>query len=107
MVHIKTNSFDIQKKLGNTPREPKWAAAYKFPASQGVTRLKEIKTSVGRTGRITPFGVLDPVVVSGSKITYATLHNYENILKKDVREGDFVLYGEEHYEIVTLNEPKH
>ena len=102
---IKTNSFDIQKKLGNTPREPKWAAAYKFPASQGVTRLKEIKTSVGRTGRITPFGVLDPVVVSGSKITYATLHNYENILKKDVREGDFVVVEKAGEVIPKIKEP--
>ena len=88
---IKTDSFKDQEKIGNTPREPKWAIAYKFPASQGITQLKQIKISVGRTGRITPFGVLEPIVISGSKIRHATLHNYENILRKDLREGDFVV----------------
>ena len=102
---IKTNSFETQKTLGNTPREPKWAVAYKFPASQGITRLKEIRTSVGRTGRITPLGVLDPVVISGSKITYATLHNYDNILKKDIREGDFVVVEKAGEVIPKIKEP--
>ncbi|MCD6359070.1 MAG: NAD-dependent DNA ligase LigA [Dehalococcoidia bacterium] len=90
-VVVKVNSFELQKKLGNLAREPRWAIAYKFPAAQGTTRLKKIEIGVGRTGTLNPYAVLEPVSIGGVTIERATLHNEDNIKRKDIREGDMVI----------------
>ena len=88
---IKVNRFDYQRHLGVMGREPRWAIAYKFPATQATTRLREIRVNVGRTGRINPYAVLDPIDVNGVTIRQATLHNEDNIKTKDLRIGDWVV----------------
>ncbi|MDR0401768.1 MAG: NAD-dependent DNA ligase LigA [Endomicrobium sp.] len=88
---IKVNDLELQKKLGNTSKSPKWAIAYKFPAKQATTKLKKIRVRVGRTGMITPSAILDPVIISGVKISRATLHNFEEIKRLEIDEGDTVL----------------
>ena len=90
-VVIKVDNFDLQKKLGFTSRAPKWAIAYKYPPEEVTTRLLDIKVSVGRTGRITPFAFMEPVKVAGSTVTNATLHNQEEIERKGVLIGDIVI----------------
>ena len=89
-VVIKVNNFDMQEKLGNTAKYPKWATAYKFPAEEVLTKLKDIIFTVGRTGRITPNAVLEPVIVMGSTISRATLHNEDYVLNKHLMIGDIV-----------------
>lgn len=89
-VVIKVNDFDMQEKLGNTAKYPKWATAYKFPAEEVLTKLKDIIFTVGRTGRITPNAVLEPVIVMGSTISRATLHNEDYVLNKRLMIGDIV-----------------
>ena len=89
-VVIKLNSIADQLKAGYTAKAPKWATAYKFPAELVLTRLKEIKMTVGRTGQVTPNAILEPVFLMGSVISKATLHNEEYIRLKDIREGDIV-----------------
>ena len=89
-VVIKVNELEYQQKLGFTAKYPKWAVAYKFPAEEVYTKLKDIIFTVGRTGQITPNAVLEPVIVMGSKISRATLHNEENIRELDLRIGDIV-----------------
>ncbi len=89
-VVIKVNDLDMQKKLGFTAKYPKWATAYKFPAQEVLTKLKDIIFTVGRTGQITPNAVLEPVIVMGSTIRRATLHNEDNVLKKGLMIGDIV-----------------
>ena len=89
-VVIKVNDFDMQDKLGNTAKYPKWATAYKFPAEEVLTKLKDIIFTVGRTGRITPNAVLEPVIVMGSTISRATLHNEDYVLNKHLMIGDIV-----------------
>lgn len=89
-VVVKVNSFNRQRKLGDVGREPRWAIAYKFPAVQGVTRLKDIKISVGRTGTLNPYAVLEPVSVGGVTIRQAALHNEGDVRRKDIRKGDMV-----------------
>ncbi|MEG0823495.1 MAG: NAD-dependent DNA ligase LigA [Erysipelotrichaceae bacterium] len=88
---IKVNDIAAQLKLGSTIKTPKWAIAYKFPAEQVITKLKDIVLSVGRTGRITPNAILEPVRVAGSMISAATLHNEAMIKLKDVRVNDYVI----------------
>ncbi len=90
-IVIKVNSIDLQRKLGSTAKYPRWAIAYKFPAEEVVTKLDDIICTVGRTGQITPNAVLEPVKVAGSTIRRATLHNYNYILEKDLRIGDYVV----------------
>ena len=90
-VVVKVNQFDLQDRLGNIGHEPRWAIAYKFPAIQSTTRLKEIKISVGRTGTLNPYAILEPVSVSGVTIKQAALHNEDDIRRKDIREGDTVI----------------
>ncbi len=89
-IVIKVNSLSSQKKLGFTSKYPKWAIAYKFPAEEVLTTLRDIVFTVGRTGRITPNAVLDPVIVMGSTVKRATLHNEDYVVSKDLKIGDIV-----------------
>ena len=89
-IVIKVDSLPDQKKLGYTVRYPKWAVAYKFPAKETLTKLQDIKLTVGRTGQVTPNAILEPVILQGSKIRKATLHNEDYIKEKDIRIGDTV-----------------
>jgi DNA ligase (NAD+) len=89
-VVVKVNSVDFQEKLGFTSRGPKWAIAYKYPAEQAFTRLLGISSQVGRTGAVTPVADLAPVYVGGVTVSRATLHNWEDLARKDVRVGDLV-----------------
>ena len=89
-VVVKVNSIAEQKRLGYTAKYPKWATAYKFPAEEVLTKLKDIIFTVGRTGQITPNAVLDPVIVAGSTISRATLHNEDYVLEKGLKIGDTV-----------------
>ncbi|MBI4650005.1 NAD-dependent DNA ligase LigA, partial [Candidatus Desantisbacteria bacterium] len=90
-VVIKVNSLIMQEHMGATSKNPRWAIAYKFPAMQAVTKLKDIIVQVGRTGVITPVAVMEPVKLAGSVIKRATLHNIDEIRKKDIKIGDYVL----------------
>ncbi|MCX6003580.1 MAG: NAD-dependent DNA ligase LigA [Chloroflexi bacterium] len=89
-VVVKADLLAYHNLLGDVGREPRWAIAYKFPAIQGTTRLKEIGISVGRTGTLNPYAILEPVQIGGVTIKQATLHNEDDIRRKDVREGDWV-----------------
>ena len=89
-IVIKVNNLDDQKKLGFTARYPKWATAYKFPAEEVLTKLTDIIFTVGRTGQITPNAVLEPVIVAGSTVKRATLHNEDYVIGKDLKIGDIV-----------------
>lgn len=89
-IVIKLDDIASQKKLGFTSKYPKWATAYKFPATEVLTKLKEIKLTVGRTGQVTPNAILEPVRLMGSVISKATLHNEDYIKMKDIRIGDIV-----------------
>jgi DNA ligase (NAD+) len=88
---IKVDDFAHRDILGYTTKSPRWAVAYKYQARQANTRLKEIQLQVGRTGRITPVAILDPVLLSGTTISRATLHNEDEIRRKDIRVGDQVV----------------
>ncbi|MGB6370736.1 MAG: NAD-dependent DNA ligase LigA [Atribacterota bacterium] len=88
---IKVNSLRMREELGSTTRSPRWAVAYKFPAQQVTTKVQDIIVQVGRTGALTPVAVLDPVRISGSVVQRATLHNEDEIRRKDIRVGDIVL----------------
>ena len=90
-VVIKVDSLSQQGQLGFTSRAPKWAIAYKYPPEEVTTVLLDIKVSVGRTGRVTPFAYMEPVKVAGSTVTNATLHNAEEILRKGVLIGDTIV----------------
>lgn len=89
-VVVKVNDIMMQNKLGFTSKYPKWCIAYKFPAEICYTRLIDILFTVGRTGQITPNAVLEPVIVQGSTVRRATLHNEDNVISKDIRVGDIV-----------------
>ncbi len=89
-IVVKVNDVNLQKKLGATSKFPKWAIAYKFPPEQVTTKVKDIIVQVGRTGAITPVAVLEPVEVAGSTVSRATLHNEDEIRRKDIRIGDWV-----------------
>jgi DNA ligase (NAD+) len=90
-IVIKVNDLADQRRLGFTAKVPKWAIAYKFPAEEVVTKLKDIIFTIGRTGQITPNAVLNPVRVAGSIVQRATLHNEDNVKRKDIRVGDDVV----------------
>lgn len=88
---LKVNDFELQERLGTKTREPRWAIAYKFPAHQGVTRIREIHGSVGRTGVITPYAVFEPVRIGGVTVSRSTLHNWDEMERKDIMIGDTVV----------------
>ena len=89
-VVVKVNEYSAQDRMGVVGREPRWAIAYKFPAERVITKLHSIGINVGRTGSLNPYAVLEPVIVSGVTVRNASLHNEEDILRKDIREGDWV-----------------
>lgn len=89
-IVIKVNNIDDQQRLGTTAKYPKWCTAYKFPAKEVLTKLTDIIFTVGRTGQITPNAVLEPVIVAGSTISRATLHNEDYVKEKDLKIGDIV-----------------
>ncbi|MBR8740474.1 NAD-dependent DNA ligase LigA [Nocardiopsis sp. MG754419] len=90
-IVIKVDDFALQRRLGSTSRAPRWAVAYKYPPEEVTTRLVDIKVGVGRTGRVTPYGVMEPVVVAGSEVEFATLHNAQEVARKAVLIGDVVV----------------
>jgi DNA ligase (NAD+) len=90
-VVIKVDDLAVRAKLGTTAKFPRWATAFKFPAQQQHTILRRIRVNVGRTGAVTPYAELDPVVLAGTTVSMATLHNAEDVARKDLREGDTVV----------------
>ena len=90
-VVVKVDRLDYQQHLGVVGREPRWAVAYKFPATQEVTQVRDIRVNVGRTGSMNPYALLEPVNVGGAVVKQATLHNEEYIFSKDIRIGDWVV----------------
>ncbi len=90
-VVVKVDDVDQRARLGSTSRAPRWAIAYKFPPEERTTLLRDIQVSIGRTGRATPFAMLEPVFVGGSTVGVATLHNEDQVRAKDVRPGDTVI----------------
>ena len=88
---MKVDSFQQQSDLGFTARAPRWAIAFKFPPEEKTTVLREIRVQVGRTGVLTPVAEFDPVTVAGSTIARATLHNIDEVHRKDVRVGDTIV----------------
>ena len=90
-VVVKLDELALRERLGATAKFPRWAVAFKFPTEQARTRLIRIDTNVGRTGRVTPFATLEPVHLGGTMISMATLHNDQEVERRDVRDGDFVI----------------
>ncbi len=90
-IVVKVNDISLYPKIGYTAKSPKWAIAYKFPAEEVITKINSITFQVGRTGQITPVANLDPVIVQGSTVSRATLHNEDYILERDIRENDYVI----------------
>ena len=90
-VVVKINDLALQRSLGSTSRTPRWAAAYKFPPEEVHTRLLDIRVQVGRTGRVTPYGVMEPVLVAESTVARATLHNAQEVARKGILIGDLVV----------------
>jgi DNA ligase (NAD+) len=90
-VVIKIDDLALRERLGTTSKFPRWAVAFKFPAEQKTTILKAIRVNVGRTGAVTPYAELEPVILAGTTVSMATLHNAEDLARKDLREGDTVI----------------
>jgi DNA ligase (NAD+) len=90
-IVVKVDEVSVQRQLGSTSRAPRWAIAYKYPPEEVNTKLLDIQVNVGRTGRVTPFGVMQPVVVAGSTVERATLHNADEVRRKGVLIGDTVV----------------
>jgi DNA ligase (NAD+) len=112
-VVVKVDAFALQQELGFTAKFPRWAIAYKYPARQAATVVRAIEVQVGRTGKLTPVAHLDPVFLAGSTVARATLHNEEEVARKDVRVGDSVLIEKggdvipKVVQVVEARRPKH
>jgi len=106
---LKVNQLSLRERLGSTSKSPRWAIAFKFPAEQMTTIIKDIIVGIGRTGALTPVAILEPIFISGSRVQRATLHNEDEIKRKDIRIGDTVLVqkaGEVIPEIVQVIKEK-
>jgi len=88
---IRVDDFALQRKLGSTSKAPRWCIAYKYPAERKETKLKEVDVHVGKTGKITPRAIMEPVRLAGTIVQHATLHNFGEVRRKDIRVGDFVI----------------
>ncbi len=88
---VKVDEVAVQRRLGSTSRAPRWAIAYKYPPEEATTLLRDIQVNVGRTGRVTPFAVLEPVLIAGSTVGMATLHNQDEVVRKGVKIGDTIV----------------
>ena len=90
-VVIKVDELALRERLGATAKFPRWATAFKFPGAAGAHPLLQHRVNVGRTGAVTPYAVLEPVILAGTTVSMATLHNAEDVARKDFREGDTVV----------------
>ena len=90
-IVYKVNNFKLQRRLGNLTNSPRWAIAHKFSAEKGISKIKSIEIQVGRTGALTPVAKIDPVNIGGVLVSNATLHNEDEILRKDIRLNDTVI----------------
>jgi len=90
-IVYKVNDFNLQKRLGNLSNSPRWAIAHKFSAINGTTKIKDIEIQIGRTGALTPVAKVEPINIGGVTVSNATLHNEDEISRKDIRVGDTVL----------------
>jgi DNA ligase (NAD+) len=104
-VVVKIDEFSAQRRLGSTSRAPRWAIAYKYPPEEVNTKLLDIRVNVGRTGRVTPFGWMEPVLVAGSTVELATLHNADEVKRKGVLIGDTVVLRKAGYVIPEIVGP--
>ncbi|MCC6681743.1 MAG: NAD-dependent DNA ligase LigA [Phycisphaeraceae bacterium] len=106
-VVVKVDRYDQQETLGYTSKSPRWCIAYKYAAEQAVTTLKQVDWQVGKTGKLTPRATMEPVLLAGTTVSHATLHNYGNILKKDIRINDVVTVEKAGEIIPQITAPHH
>ena len=101
-IVYKINDFNLQKRLGNVANAPRWAIAHKFSANSGISKILDIEIQIGRTGALTPVAKINPVNIGGVKVSNATLHNEDEITRKDIRVGDTVVVERRCYSTLFL-----